>query len=503
MAIESLAGAPKGPLTNMPPRDRKPSTPAALPDANAPDRLLGRAMTGIFLLATALRLYNLGGPSLWFDEVLTVGLSSTSVENIPTVVRNSEQTPPLLHFIMHAWTGQFGLHEFWVRFPAAAFGALAVGVTYLLGAALFGRREGCVAALLMALSNFQIAYSQEARVYSLLLLMSTLSCLAFVKVVREGGLWNQIGYVFATGVLYWTHLHSVFVVAAQQVAWLYLCLAPPAAEDERPRISTPRWILLTVLAVSLFTPWMPTVVHWLRAVSKDFWIPPMGPAFLFQTYAAYAGSAILLVLLIVLAALAVARTPDRWKLVLLISLAILPVTVPYIVSLLVRPLFVPRYAIAASVGMFLLAGRGLTTLPNRPAQLATLVALVALSVLGILQPNAGERKPDARGAAFFVADRVHKGDVVLFDTGLANATLYHYLHDQGMDRFKLIQNPAELAPPAHYPPNTELWSIAPGHPATDQPPKPRVSSPPLNLGWRLAETYPFDGLIVERYAQPE
>src|SRR5258705_549128 len=81
-----------------------------------------------------------------------------------------------------------------------------------LGRTLFGPREGLAAGALLALAGFQVYYAQECRPYSLLVLMSLLSCLAFVRLQRAGG-WNgRICYVFVTAALLWTHLFSIFVV---------------------------------------------------------------------------------------------------------------------------------------------------------------------------------------------------------------------------------------------------------------------------------------------------
>lgn len=483
----------------MPPRAPQ-TTPAPSAPTNEPSgekRLMRWALATILILATSLRLYNLDRLSFWFDEFLTVTLASEPLARLPAAVRQSEQTPPLLHVLMHGWMKLFGVSEFAVRLPAAVFGILAVWVTYLLGVALFGRREGFVAALLMALSGFQIAYSQEARVYSLLLLMGLTSSLFFVKLLREGGLIHQVAYVLATGILYWTHLHAVFVVAAQQLTWLYLALIPYKDTDtDRPRISTPRWILLSALSAALFAPWIPTVVHWLRSVSQAFWIPPMGPGFLPHVYVLFAGSAVLLVILLLLATWGAFRTPDRWKIIFLISLTLLPVLVPYIASLILRPLFVHRYAITAATGLFLLAGRGLTALPDRRAEAAVLTILIALSALSIPAVRSEvDSKPDVRAASWYVADHAHEGDFILLDGGAASTTLLQYLHTQDMGRFTVVVDAAQLPAATTLPPQTTLWSISViPRDASDTPP-----TQPPQLGWQNTTSHPFDHVTVREW----
>ena len=486
----------------MPPRVPQITSATPVATTNEPAReirLMRWLLAATLLLATSLRLYDLDRLSFWFDEFLTVTLASEPLAKLLPAVRQSEQTPPLLHVLMHGWMKLFGVSEFAVRLPAAIFGIGAVWVTYLLGVALFGRREGLVAALLMALSGFQIAYSQEARVYSLLLLMALTSSLFFVKLLREGGLTTQIAYVLATGVLYWTHLHAVFVVAAQQLTWLYLTLAPYKDTDtNRPRIPAWRWILLSTLSAALFAPWIPTVIHWLRSVSHGFWIPPMGPGFLPHVYVLFAGSAVLLVILLILAAWGVYRTPDRWKIVFLICLTLLPVVVPYVASLLLRPLFVHRYAITAAAGLFLLAGRGLTALPDRRIQAALVAVLIALSALSIpAVRHEVDNKPNVRDASWYVTDHAHEGDVILLDGGAGSTTLLQYLHTQDMGRFTVVLEPSALPAATAVPPGTTLWSITViPRDASDTPP----AQPPLS-GWQMTASHSFDHVTVREWTR--
>src|SRR5207249_1276271 len=88
------------------------------------------------------------------------------------------------------------------------------------------------------------------------------------------------------------------------------------------------WLALNAVALIAFAPWLPTLFIWTRNVAGNFWIPPIGPGMILTTYQAYAGSLPLLIGLLLLAVLGAARTAQRWKVVLLAGLLMLPVLVP-------------------------------------------------------------------------------------------------------------------------------------------------------------------------------
>lgn len=126
-------------------------------------------MTGLIWLAFALRLHNLGGPSLWYDELLQLDIAQGPLGQIgPQLERHAAM--PLDYYILHGWI-QLARQETWVRFPALVFGLLAIPAIYTLAASMFKPTVGYLAAILLTWSSFAIRYSQEVRPYALLLLL--------------------------------------------------------------------------------------------------------------------------------------------------------------------------------------------------------------------------------------------------------------------------------------------------------------------------------------------
>ena len=117
-------------------------------------------------LAFGLRAYRLGAESLWYDETVSVYLAAQSM---PDLIAHTagDIHPPGYYLLLHGWTRLAGSSDFAVAFPSFFFGMLLVALAYLLSNRLWGPRTGMLAALLVAVSPFNLWYSQEVRMYTL------------------------------------------------------------------------------------------------------------------------------------------------------------------------------------------------------------------------------------------------------------------------------------------------------------------------------------------------
>lgn len=453
--------------------------------------LLPGALLAVFGLALGLRLWNLGKESLWFDEALSVQIASLPRKDIGIDVRIREQIPPLYHYILHYWIERIGTTEFIVRFPSVLFGLGAMVVIYHLGRELFGVWEGVIAALLLGCSGFNIYYAQEARAYTLLLFTALLSCYAFVQLVREGGGRNQVGFVIATALMLWSHLHSVFIVLAQQMIWVVVWWQNRKGASKT--VTFDRWINLNTAAVVLFFPWIPTVLIWMRKVSGSFWIPKMTGTFVPWVYSVYAGNWVLLGLIVVLGIWAVWKTAPKWTVLFAVLLALLPVLVPCIVSYLVRPLFVPRYGIVTTAGLALVAARGIMALPRLPVRLGAVGVCAALSLLAIPRVFANlDPKSDARGAVQFLIANVKRDDVILLNAGFNEIVYRYYAQDTALEPMQTY-SASSYVPHVEHTPETRLWVWTETSPYGNSNPRPL--SDIEEQGWKLISSKSFAGRL--------
>lgn len=200
------------------------------------------------LIGTCLRLYHLGYQSIWGDESLTLQVYSVG-SNFAELWANIWERafhPPLYFLIVHYWT-LLGQSEFMARFPSAVFGIAAIPVVYYAASRLFGSRVGGISALIVALSPFHTWYSQEARMYTLQILLSAASILFFIKAWKSREKWDMVRYVAVTLLAMFTQISSVLLVMSQG-----LLVLGSSMKDWRKSAA---WIGAQMVVMILFMPW--------------------------------------------------------------------------------------------------------------------------------------------------------------------------------------------------------------------------------------------------------
>jgi uncharacterized membrane protein len=203
-------------------------------------------------LGLVLRFWNLDLKPLWLDETITLLFSlGRNYDDIPrevllpltellhtltwqpqscgAIAQNISQQsthPPLFFCLMHQWMGylQGSEHSLrWqVRSLSALFGTGAIAVMYILNRVAFSHRAGLWAAGLMAVSPFAVYLSQEARHYTLPMLVIAASLIPLVQICisttpakRKRLPW--LAWVGLNSLGFYIHYFCVLAFAAQVI----------------------------------------------------------------------------------------------------------------------------------------------------------------------------------------------------------------------------------------------------------------------------------------------
>ena len=171
-------------------------------------------LTIIMLLGSLLRFWHLDLKPLWLDEILTAFFSFgqnyndlpldivfpiAQVDNIFTFNPEVSCTeiahnliihsthPPLFFCLIHRWINLVGTYPLaWaVRSLPALIGVIEIAAIYCLNRLVFSKSAALMAAALMAVSPFAVYLSQEARHYTLPMLLTTLALLGLIKIQQS------------------------------------------------------------------------------------------------------------------------------------------------------------------------------------------------------------------------------------------------------------------------------------------------------------------------------
>ena len=352
---------------------------------------------GVILLAgAALRLPRLGSQSLWTDEIYSVAVrASLPVPELLVVAEDPH--PPLYYLLLNGWMGLFGNSPGAVRAFSVACSLAAVYLAFSVGMRLFDDRTGLLLAAMLSLSTFHVHFGRTARMYGLFAFLTLLSWYAFLS-VRSGNRLQRGGYAIATAGVLYTHVFGVFVVAAQ---WSYLLLTTPRSRERGPDREAMAGVAVLALPLVAFFARMVfsatgdgPALDWIPAPSTELLgdlamlyagypdiYPIMGGDPLTRT-AAYAVVAVGLIGLAaaVFDSVRVDDGDHTRAVAQMFSLAAVTLGGALLVSLLYRPVLIPRYTLPASIGVFALVATGIRSLPVRPAR----IAAAALVVSGLL-----------------------------------------------------------------------------------------------------------------------
>src|SRR3989344_2202479 len=217
----------------------------------------------IVLLGVALRSYHLGARSLWFDEAFSWRLIQFPLPELLTRAA-ADVHPPLYYILLKLWASIFDTSLLSLRLFSVAGAATTILAAYVFTAyASNDRRAGLIAALLVAVSPFQIQFAWEARMYTLGTTLALASSYGLLRAVRRNKGWGA--YVALAAAFAYTHYFALFTLAAHAVFILL----------QRSRRRQPKVYLAAALVLLLYLPQLPILLQQNAQVQQNYWIPPL------------------------------------------------------------------------------------------------------------------------------------------------------------------------------------------------------------------------------------
>jgi 4-amino-4-deoxy-L-arabinose transferase-like glycosyltransferase len=410
----------------------------------------------LILLAFAIRIHNLDAMSFWHDEGLTPLRSTYSFAKI---LRNEidiqgwvtrDTHPPLYYLIANVGERLLGGSDFAWRYVPLLFGVLLVPVVYQIGRKMHNDAVGILAALFAAINPLQVWYAQEARMYTLVVLLMALASYVLWQALqtrddkRSLVKW-LVAYVLLAGAAFWTHYTAAFLILAQGLFWLWILW----------QAGLKKWIVGgAILAAIVSLPLLSVVGQRLFSTAPETGYTQVPPSVIVQdvvrgfSFGRTVDHGDLLIqlltiglwLLLFAGILYKRKAKHGWtaRLFLLVYLLAIPLGL-MVGSALIKPMYLGvRHIMVGSPAIFLLFARGIVTLwPEQVEARSTwryvvgavgLFAVLGASLLSLdnLYGDIQFKKEDNRGLVAYIEASAGDNDVVLYHNALLMPLHEHY-----------------------------------------------------------------------------
>lgn len=198
----------------------------------------------ISIVFVLLRMWNLTASCLWFDEIFSIHAATQPWQNLFWFVAQDLIHPPLFYILLKIWIAVGGENLFWLRFFPVVFAVFSIIPFILLCRQLkFSNPAIAVALTFLAANGSLIKYSQEVRMYSLLLCLALLSTWLFTRLINSGK-----GFFFlliANILLVYTHYFGWLILASEILAAAFLA-----------REKLKQTLLILLAALLIYAPWI-------------------------------------------------------------------------------------------------------------------------------------------------------------------------------------------------------------------------------------------------------
>lgn len=166
-----------------------------------------------------LRFATLSNQSFWLDEAIAINASKLDLGGMIDALARTEGNPPLYFGLLDGWMRVFGTSEVAVRSLSALIGTATIPLAYAIGRRLATHRVGLVLAALVAFNPLLVWFSQEARPYALLVLLSGVSFLLFADALERPSGRRLFGWAAASGLALATHYFAGLLILPEAL-WL-------------------------------------------------------------------------------------------------------------------------------------------------------------------------------------------------------------------------------------------------------------------------------------------
>lgn len=395
----------------------------------------------ILFLGAALRIYNLGAVSLWFDEALNMLDIDVLDLNRITIYKNACFS--VLHVFFNYFWQKLGSSEFILRLPSAIFGIISIIVVYSLGKLFFDKKTGLLGALLFSISPLHIYYSQELKMYSSLVLLILLSLYFLKRFLRDGKFIFLFGYSIFIALSIYTHYIALLTLFGGNVFFLL--------NLKKYKYLRLKWLKGQIIVILFMSPILLLMFSHLRYIKNSslwWWVPGVSWKTIFITLMSfnigYNASFIIYILACILCLPLFVRgiyisiiKGKGEDLLLLLCYLFIPIAIVFLISIF-KPYYVDRYFIPSLPIYLLIIANGLAVFKKKYLILVILTIFVLTffalnNYYSNFIPNTSfyqrgvQIKTDTRDVSRYIYKNFKEGDIICHADENTVPQLLYYL----------------------------------------------------------------------------
>lgn len=338
----------------------------------------------ILIIGIILRFIAIGNREIAYDDAFSFFLSRGSLSDI-ILGTAADTMPPMYYFLLHFWM-KISMDLWFLRLLNIIINLLTALLIFLFTKELFNTNSALVATFFFLISPYQIYHSQELRMYALLLFGQVGYFYSFLKISRSTGKGKNFWLIAAVGfgliAMYSHNLGIIGLVSINVILLFY-----------RNKHFVKSLFTAQFLIIVFSIPWFYYLPQQLDKIQQAFWTQPPGVSDVIQALLSlfaflpmpilFMGISLIIIIQSIVMLLVFIFKNKSKKISFVALLILIPPTILFVLSYLVKPVFVPRIFILSSVWFFILFAVFIEKQLHHPLGKINLVLFICLSIFSL------------------------------------------------------------------------------------------------------------------------
>lgn len=404
-------------------------------DTTKRSKFLSYSFYLLILVAAIFYSVGISHESVWYDEAYSAVMSRYPFGEILRF-SSYDNHPPLFYLLLRVVHLIFGDSTWALRLLSV------IGATGMIGLCLgpvkriFGEKTAIITAVIMLFTPNLLIYAHEARMYTLSIMgVVGVALYGYLAITEERKRDWVLFYLFTIFSLYLHYFALIAVVFAHLLFLIWIL------KEKKEKLK--EFLIGGVISALCYLPWLITFIRQVMDVDKGFWLGPVSidsvigglyKPFVYKEF--YPDIRIQMDLALGLSLVVIfigwlfvrkrkmEKEIQMYRLLLWVYLLTLITTV--VVSIILMPIFHPRYIMVVSGLFILLIGLGISVIPNQKVHWILSLTYVALNFWTIKDIYIQYFNYPMKALYQEMDEKIEPGDLIITSDSYSMGAAYYY-----------------------------------------------------------------------------